>query len=190
MTMDVYNQQLQHIDSVWPQNKKERFSWELGRIQKDLANFSVVRVEPKSLGDSWVYLTSGAWKVDINKDYRFEFFIMTPFEEARHVETLAMLASYFSDDKNHLEVGSAVNIGRGWLEGSKFDHLLISLPYPFGPNLEVCKINDALTIRYLWVMPISASEYTYLNTNGLEELESKFDQAGVDYLNPMRESVV
>lgn len=186
----VYEALIKHINAFWPTNAKERFTWRLGPIKSVLPNFSVIRIAPKDPGDHWVYLTHGAWEVDLNRGYRLEFFMMCPFESVRHIETLAMLAHFHSNQMHHLDVGRSVKIGRGWLEGSNYDHLLVSLPYPYGRTLEVCKINKALMIRYLWLLPINAVEYDYLMEFGLEALEKKLDEAEINFLDPARRSVI
>jgi hypothetical protein len=55
-----------------------------------------------------------------------------------------------------------VNLGEPWLPGSACDHGLISLPYPWGPELE----------------------------DGLAALEERFQAARLDFTNPGRASVV
>jgi hypothetical protein len=180
---------LGHLNKVWPDNEKEVFTWELGKIKDILPNFTVIRVAPRSQDEPWIYISNGAWAVDTNKDYRQEFFLMCPFENPRHVETLAMLASYYADSEHDLNIGNSVNTGRGWLEGSNYDRLLISLPYPYGPDLEICILKDA-TVKYLWLLPINTAEHEYLCTNGLEALEQKFDEAEIDFLNPDRPPVI
>jgi hypothetical protein len=186
---NIYSSLLEHINNNWPDSEKEIFTWELGRIKKILPIFRVVRVAPQSNSEPWVYLTHGAWEVDFGKNYRNEFFVVCPFEDPRHVETLAMLATFHADPKYHLEVGRSVNIGRGWLEGSEYDHFLVSLPYPYGPDLEICNINDILEVRYRWLLPINRAENELLLQAGLENLEQKFDDAEIDYLDPFRPAV-
>jgi hypothetical protein len=57
---------------------------------------------------------------------------LSPTEDPRHVELLAMEADLHADARYRLRAGSAVNIGRPWMDGSRADHLLVSLPYPYG----------------------------------------------------------
>jgi hypothetical protein len=45
-------------------------------------------------------------------------------------------------------------------------------------------------IRFLWLIPISASEVIYKKQHGLEALESLFEQTNLDYLKPNRASVI
>lgn len=53
-----------------------------------------------------------------------------------------------------LGLGRTVPIGEPWLPGSRCDHYLVSLPYPFGPDLQVCHIGD-LHVDFLWLLPIT-----------------------------------
>ena len=185
----IYKKLFEHIDNFWPDNKKEVFTWELGKIKSVLPDFFVIRIEPKSSDEPWLYITHGAWTVESGKNYKREFFLMCPFENPRHIETLAMLASFYVDSKYDLDVGSSVNIGRGWLENSNYDRLLVSLPYPYGSSLEICKLSN-ITVKYLWLLPINFEEDSYLKKYGLEALEQKFDEAEIDFLNYNRPSVV
>ncbi len=186
----IYKGLFDHVDRFWSKNIKESFTWELGKINEILPNFSVIRISPKSSDEPWVYLTQGAWEVNSNREYRSEFFIMCPYENPRHVETLAMLASFHADPKHHFGIGSSIDIGRGWLEESDCDHLLVSLPYPFGPDLEICKPDNDITVKYLWLLPITRIEDEYLKQRGLEALEQKFDKAELDFLDSCRSSVI
>jgi hypothetical protein len=67
--------------------------------------------------------------------------------------------------------------------------MLVSLPYPFGPELEMATIGDH-SVRLLWLLPITAAERRYKIEHGLEALESRFDDAGLRYWVATRGSVV
>jgi hypothetical protein len=68
-----------------------------------------------------------------------------------------MEAALHADKRYRLRAGSAVNIGRPWMDGSGADHLLVSLPYPYGPALETCELGER-HVRFLWLVPITAAE--------------------------------
>lgn len=184
----VYECLADHVDRYWAGRTKERFTWQLGRISKILPRFSVVRVSPSGRHEPWVYATSGAW--EIQSEERCEFFILSPEETPRHVETLTMVAALHADPAHRLTVGTTVGIGHGWMEGSLLDHLLVSVPYPCGPKLEYCFATPTLPIRYLWLVPVTQAEAQFVKTQGLDALEQRFDEAGIDYLNPLRRPVV
>ena len=68
-------------------------------------------------------------------------------------------------------------------------HVLVSLPYPFGPELEVCAW-DGGHARLLWLLPITAAERDFEVAHGLEALEQRFDDAALAYSDTRRGSVV
>lgn len=190
MNIKNINKELQaHLERNWPKNEKENFTWELGKIKYVLPNFTVTRVSPNSDSEPWIYITNGCLHMDSIENGRQEFFLMSPIESPRHIETLTMLASYYISSEKLLGIGDSVDIGRAWIEDSNFNHLLISLPYPYGPDLEVCNLKN-FKVRYRWLLPISASENDYLRNTGLEALEKKFEDAEIDFLNPTRPSVI
>lgn len=185
----IYSALSEHISQFWPTEKKELFTWELGRIKKVLPNFMVLRVTPNTPNEPWVYITHGAWEVENGDIFRYEFFILAPYESPIHVETLAILSSYYLESNNKISVGTCINIGREWIEGSTCKNLLVSLPYPYGPDFENFNSDD-VKVKYRWLVPIHDSEKKYLEHSGLEALEQKFDEMEMDFLDPCRPSCV
>jgi hypothetical protein len=76
-----------------------------------------------------------------------------------------------------------------WVEGSSLDYFLLSIPYPFGPDLENLTV-DGLQAKFLWVLPITQSEKIFRHTHSLEELEERFDDREIKYWDPARPPVV
>lgn len=192
MTKDVYNQIHHHIDVFWPSNLKTAFTWNLGKsaeLKALISDFKIIRIEPVEEGGPWIYITSGAWEIDVEEQYRCEFFIISPSESSLHVETLTMLV-YFHATFRKLKIGDVVDIGKSWLENSELKDLLISLPYPYGPKLENCLLSNGMLIKFLWLLPITLKERCFLGHEGLEALEQSFDEAAIDFLNPNRVSVI
>jgi hypothetical protein len=108
----------------------------------------------------------------------------------RCVELLAVNAFYHAGPPSQrLDHGHTVNFGEPWLPGSGLDHALISLPYPYGPELETCAW-DGGHARLLWLLPISRAERDFKRDHSLEALEQRFELAQVDYTNPQRASVI
>lgn len=186
----VYKRLAKHIREHWPENAMNFFTWELGPIQVSLPNFSVIRITPNNLHEPWVYISHGAWEVDSEPDYSMEFIITSPVEDPQHIETLAMVANFHADPVYQVHWGKSIDIGWAWLEGAKCNHLLVSLPYPFGPKLGTCDVSESLKVRYFWLLPITKAENKFLNEAGLEFLEQKFDEVGIEYLDINRASVV
>jgi hypothetical protein len=88
-----------------------------------------------------------------------------------------------------LDVGHTVPIGEPWLPGSTCDHLLVSLPYIFGSDFEMCRWRNGHA-RVLWLLPITSAEREFKIEHGLDALEERFEAESVDYTNPLRGSVV
>ena len=178
-----------HVEDFWPQHRLEAFRWDAGPIGRVLPEFAVIRVEPPAGDLPWVYVSNGAWRVPTKMEYREEFLIVASREDPIHVESLAMVAHFHANPRYRLALGSILSIGRGWVDGSSCDHFLVSLPYPYGPKLEVFR-NEAIWVEFLWLMPITAQEAEFARRHGYETLEARFDDAAVDYRDPGRPSVV
>lgn len=118
-----------------------------------------------------------------------EFFLLSPRESPRHVETLAMLAHFHADARYRLSIGRTIDIGRPWMDDAAADHLLVSLPYLYGPALEHCTIGDR-HVQLLWLVPITRQEAQYASECGLDALEELLERSGVDLLATHRSSLV
>ena len=101
------------------------------------------------------------------------------------IELMTSVAHYHRTERP-LGLGHTINFGRPWLPGSLCTYGLISLPYLDGPTLEWL---DEPRVRFLWIVPITASELEFKRSAGIEALESAFEHAGFDYLDPQRRSV-
>ena len=135
-----------------------------------------------------MYASIGASLVLNELGEHLEFILLTRKEEDSAVELLAMVANLHADPRYRQKLGSTMNIGRPWLPGSACDRLLVSLPYPFGPALELCRV-DGHVVRFLWLVPITPDEEYFLQREGQEALEQKFEEGGMDAIDPLRESV-
>ncbi|MCI0423800.1 MAG: suppressor of fused domain protein [Acidobacteria bacterium] len=177
-----------HITDFWPKRECVEEVLGHGPIQESLRGFCVLRLKPTDKTEPWVYCTLGSFLAGTTEHVKHEFFLLSPAEDQTHVETLTMLANFHADDRYRLTVGSVVNIGGPWLDESDCDHLLISLPYPFGPKLEWLK-TGGFCVQFLWALPITAREAAFSELNGSEALEQRFDAAGINYLDPKRPSL-
>ncbi|MFB6818367.1 suppressor of fused domain protein [Streptomyces sp. NPDC056347] len=177
-----------HVRSFWDGHIVESASWERGPIRERVPQFTVYRVMPKRAGQAWVYVTVGSSLDGADADGT-EFFIMSPVASDVHSETLAMVSHYHSFEAHRLTVGSVINIGRPWMPGSRMDHLLVSLPYPYGPELEWSP-PEAGRARFLWLLPIHKSEAEFIRRENLDEFESRLDSRAVNVLDPDRDPVL
>lgn len=137
--------------------------------------------------DPRAYVTIGASMA--SEGCGTEFFILSPTEYPGHVETLAMVASFHADPRYRLTVGSTVNVGRPCIDDSPSDHLLVSLPYPYGPRLEHCEL-PGRHVRILWLVPVTATEARYVGAHGFAALEQLLERSNVDVIAPSRASLV
>jgi hypothetical protein len=176
-----------HLAGYWPDRPQEEFAWTLGPIEERLPGFRVRRVAPVKPTDPWVYVTVGASEAADGDGV--EFFILSRSESPRHVETLAMVASFHADERYRLSIGQTVNIGRPWMEGSAANHLLVSLPYPYGPSLEHLDA-PGRHVQFLWLVPITEAEARYVREQGLEAVEQLLECSEVDVIAPSRRSLV
>ncbi|MGH9876577.1 MAG: suppressor of fused domain protein [Nitrososphaerales archaeon] len=183
-----------HIDSFWPDNTKECLTYSEEPVKDLLPGWRVIEVAPNEANAPWVYVTLGAW--EITKDeiyekgrYGLEFLITSPRKDFTNVISLAMAAIYHANPRYRIKLGDTLEIGREWLEKSSCDHFIVSLPYPFSPDLETVKIND-IYISFWWLLPITKSEALYAQANGQEALWDRFESVGLDYLDINRQSVV
>ena len=59
------------------------------------------------------------------------------------------------DPRREILAAPIINIGRSWIDASTCDHLLVSLPFPLGPEFENVRV-DAMQIRIIGLLPITA----------------------------------
>jgi hypothetical protein len=191
---ETYQALREHVDQYLPNSEKKELYWEEKQIKNLLPRWSVLEIPPRKDVIFWTYLTQGVWET--TKDevypqgrYGYEFIIFSHEKSLVHIETLAWVTCYHANPAHRLKQGSVVDIGRSWLDKSSCDHLMVSLPYPIAYDFETLKIND-LYISFRWLVPITQSEASIARLYGQELLERKFEEAGVDYLNPRRKSLV
>ena len=183
---DVCGALEEHIRRFFPGRSIEVFTWTVGPIREQNPHFRVLRVAPASSADVWTYVSVGGWAAT-EGDAGLEFVVCTATPEARAVELLAMTVSY--NRGGVLGLGHTVPIGEPWLPRSLCDSLLISLPYPFGPDLQTSHVGDQ-HVDFLWLLPITEAERDLKASAGLEALESRFDDVGLEYWRVDRASVV
>lgn len=165
----------------------EAFTWSAGPILTVNPHFRALRVAPAKRGGLWQYVSVGGWAATETQGRGLEFVISTLTETPRAIELLAMVVYYHRT--GHLGLGHTLPIGEPWLPESACDHLLVSLPYPFGPDLQTCHIGD-LHVDVLWLLPITQDERDFKAAHGLEALEQRFDESALQYWDIRRKSVV
>ncbi|MQY05767.1 suppressor of fused domain protein [Actinomadura macrotermitis] len=162
-----------------------------GPIEQRIPGFRVFRIGPGPRFQGWTYVTSGCWQVTAAEQdgHGLEFVLMADRDDWQHLESVTMNAYYHAGPpRQRLDHGHVVPIGRPWFDDSACDRYLVSLPYPLGPDFESCSWSNG-HIRILWLLPITLAERDLWREQGLEALESRFDEVGIDFANPDRPSV-
>jgi len=162
-------------------------TWTAGPILEQNPHFRVLRVSPASPGDVWTHISVGAWVATPDDSSGLEFMLCTASPDDRAAELLAMATFYHRGGR--LGLGHTMPIEEAWLPGSACDHLLVSLPYPFGEELQTSHVGDR-HVDFLWLLPITESERDFKASSGLEALEARFDAVGLRYWQVDRDPVV
>jgi hypothetical protein len=177
----------EHVRRFFEGRRIEAFTWEAGPISRANPHFRALRVAPASPGDLWTYVSVGGWAATSDVDYGLEFILTLAAETPRAIEMLAMTVYYHRGGR--LGLGHTYPIGEPWLPGSQCDHILVSLPYPFGPELQQCHVGDR-HVDFLWLLPITKAEQAFKAAHGQEALEMRFEESGLRYWEVERESVI
>jgi hypothetical protein len=177
-----------HVQKFWGSTLTEH-RWHSRPVADYVPGLKILEVRSKTPSRPVVYVTEGCFVANSTQHIRHELFLLAQNAAPRHVETLTMLANFHGDPRLRLDVGSIVNIGAPWADKSVCEHLLISLPYSYGPKLEWLRLQD-MCVRFLWCLPISAREAGFAELKGYQALEERFESQKLNYLDPCRPSVV
>ena len=180
-----------HLQNFFTGHDLSFDSWKIGQPKtlELLSRLRIAKFSPnKEENEDWTYASIGAWEFSNNEKEALEFIVLARFETPRITELLTMAVNYYHTER--LGFGHVFPIGEGWLEGSDCDHFLVSLPYPFGSNFEICHITKDFHIRFALLLPITKAEKDFAVSHSLEELEKKFEAAEIEYSNPQRKSVI
>ena len=188
--LEPFDALLEHVRTFFGGHAVEVLHHDHGSIRTRVPAFHVLRVEPGPRLDLWTYVSAGVWEVTQRDGHGLEFVVTTQRDEAAPVDLLTITAYYHAGPpEQRLDIGHTIPIGAPWLDDSACDHLLVSVPYPYGPDLEVCAWQRGHA-RLLWLLPITEAERDYRATNGLEALEARFDEHAIEFWDPRRPSVV
>lgn len=161
-----------------------------GPIEERVPSFRIFRIGPGPRFRGWVYVSSGCASIASDHGHGVEFVLTAQADDWQHLESMTMNAYYHAGPPHQrLDHGHVVPIGRPWFADSSCDRYLISMPYPFGPEFEVCTW-DSGHARILWLLPITPAERDLFVNAGLEALETLFDEKEIDFTDPYRPSAV
>ncbi|MFE7099621.1 suppressor of fused domain protein [Streptomyces erythrochromogenes] len=153
-----------------------------------LPDLRVLVVGPGPRIGGWAYVTAGCWSAAEENGQGLEFVMTAGVRDRRFIELMGMIAHYHCGS-HRLDLEHSLPIGEPWVPGSACDHLLVSLPYAHGPELEHCPLPGGHA-RVLWALPVTSAEIEFRRRHGHEALERLFDEAGMVPTDPYRASVV
>lgn len=179
----------EHIRKAFPEYSFRETNWKVPAAMPLLRRLSVLEGMPRRASDGWLYHSIGAWQATKAEGYGIELFELAPYQSEDHVELIAMAANFHADTRYRLGPGRVVSIGRPWVPTSALSSLLVSRPYVIDSSYEYCMIRD-FPIQLLWLLPVREAEAKLAATGGLEELETRLESGGVNFLDPNRSSVV
>ncbi|MEU4040138.1 suppressor of fused domain protein [Streptomyces collinus] len=177
-----------HVRAFFAGHLVEAVDHDLGtERQRVLPRLRVLVVAPGPRSDSWAYVTAGCWASAAHDGHGLEFVMTTHVRDQRFIELMAMIA-YYHCGGHRLDLEHSMPIGEPWVPGSSCDHVLISLPYLHGPDLEHCPLPQGHA-RILWALPVTTAEIEFRRRHGHEALEQLFDAAQLIPTDPFRASV-
>lgn len=182
----MWNEKIrEHYETQWEERGEPR-RFDKGPVSDLASGFEVLRFKPGGGRSMWAYATAGMSCPDDEKPIEIHTF--SPHESEDVTEILYAVA-HFHRTGSRLDLGHTVNFGQPWWPKSNCDYGLVSLPYLDGPELESLNI-DSKTVKFYWMIPITKAERDYKAVNGLESLEELFEKEGLDYVNPLRSSLI
>ncbi|MGB3108108.1 suppressor of fused domain protein [Sphingobacterium siyangense] len=187
MDTALYNQKLlEHYTCNWGQEYNV-LTWPKGPY-KDLGDhFRVLEFPPTTERNMWAYATIGM--SGLNDEFALELHMFSGEQDETLVESLIVVAHYhrFGASLGHWHT---INWGRGWRMDSPCSYGLISLPYLDGPKLEILILDNNKSVHFYWLLPITEEEVAFKKENGAEKLEEIFEERGLNYLDPFRDTLV
>jgi hypothetical protein len=189
MSSDLVEAVRAHLARAYPGRALEVLSWEEGGVVANVPDLAVLRVAPAPGGSAWIHASAGASEPPMEDGYGIEFLLLAPSADKLAVKLVAMVANLHADPRYPLSLGQVVEIGGPWLPGASADHLLVSLPTPFDPELEWLSDRQR-NVRFAWLVPITAREAEYARKHGYVALEEKLGAAQLDVSALVRDSAV
>ncbi len=177
-----------HVDAIWSRHPKELLRAPAAAGLP--ADLRVARIgpAPENPLDPWVYLSIGGFAHTVRRGSGVELMLLSPEKHDRHITAVCDALAAHRALPAGVCVGTTIPLLRPWRPDACCDHLLVTLPYPYGPMLEQCDARG-FPVRILWLMPITASEAAFADREGVEALEDRFEARAVDFMQLQRRSV-
>lgn len=181
-----------HVRDFFDGHSVETAFYDLGNGTRGMVGgMRIMEIGPGPRGNFWTYVTAGCWERANHHGHGLEFVLTAPVSHPRFADVLSMTAYYHCGGAapHTLDLGHSVPLGEPVTPGSTCEHLLVSLPYLHGPDLEMCALPNGHA-RLLWLQPVTASEIAFRREHGTEALEQLFEDAGIDPVDLGRPAVV
>jgi hypothetical protein len=178
-----------HLARVFPGRALETLAWDEGGVVPNLPELAVLRVAPATADGAWLYVSAGASDPPLEDGFGIEFLLLAPAAEKLATKLVAMVANLHADPRYPMSLGQVVEIGQAWLPGGSADHLLVSLPTIFDPELEWLSDRER-NVRFVWLVPITAPEAELARKRGYLALQEKLGAAQLDVSALVRDSAV
>ena len=175
----------EHYISIW-EWEPQMYLWDKGPIEKLNYYFKVLEFAPTANRSMWTYATCGM--SSINDQVPVELHLFSSKQDPGLIELLTSVA-FFHKSTSSVDLWHTLNFGKSWQDDSASSYGLVSLPYLDGPQLENLSYESSI-IKCYWLIPITPSEVSFKELNGIEALETAFEKQGLDYLDPKRKSFV
>ncbi|WP_421735118.1 suppressor of fused domain protein [Cellulomonas sp.] len=162
-----------------------------GPLRSRAPFFTAYEVAPTPSRPLWTYVSAGSLSEAMTGEtHNVEFVIASETQDPRMVQHLAENSHYHcGPSSQRLDLGHRLPIGEPWVPGATVDAVLVSLPFPYGEDLEYVEWNGRHT-RVLWLMPITQSELDFARREGNERLEELFETYHVEFMDFSRPPVV
>ncbi len=134
-----------------------------------------------------VFTTCGMSFGNVDNPLELHLYCSTLFDQEARIAELLTIAAYFHITQETLGLNHTFNWGEPMIENSSCDHGYISLPYIEGPKLENM---PPLKTKFLWLIPVTATEVMYKKKNGINALEDLFEQEKINYPFLLRKSLI
>lgn len=184
---ETYEALESHVQAYFSGHPVEHRYWTEGPIGTIIPDFRVLELGPGPRSHLMTYVSIGSWETDHSEAPRLEFLTHVEHPQESVVEQMAMLAYYHAT--HELGIGHTLPVGRPWLPNATCDCLLLSYPYTLESELWTFESDD-LHIKFAWALPITQRERAFHNKFGLENLEQRFEAAGLEYWRLDRDSIV
>ena len=136
-----------HVRDFFAEHTVTEHVFPRGPTARLVPEFRVLCSQPSSELNFYTYLSIGTSFVGDEDGRPLEFLITSSSHDDLWVELLTMTAYYHSTES--LELGHTFPIGHPLLADKSCDHILVSLPYPFGPSLERSSTDWRMVLRPL-----------------------------------------